>query len=340
MSNETEFYEIKAVEIFEEGTWNGDSYSQDDLDKIVMAFSETKDNLKPYLKLGHNESQKILENDGLPAAGWISNVYREGKKLLADFSNVPKKIYELIKRKAYRRVSSEIFVNIPVGGKEYPYALKAVALLGGDTPAVNSLSDILGLFTAPNFTKSFDKEAIFRRYDFDNPLLEIKKEEINNMELEKAVAEIEALKAEIVAKEESMKQFELKANETKEFAEKVQSENELLKKEKRSVAISLKVDKFIQDGKITPAQGNILTALLAETDTTKKFKIGEKEIDGTESLICEFIEAGSKEKLNTAGTSEEGKQQNTDIDTLVKEFMVKNNVSYKEALIKLASEKK
>lgn len=141
-----ETFNIDGVEIFAAGTWNGDSYTTEDLDQIVSAFKETKDKLKPYLKLGHSDKQALLAEDELPAAGWISNIKRVGEKLLADFIGIPKKIYELIKNGGYKRISSELFINAKVAGKAYDKVLKAVALLGGATPAVHNLNDLLALY--------------------------------------------------------------------------------------------------------------------------------------------------------------------------------------------------
>lgn len=159
---------IKGVEIFASGTWNNDKYTDKDLDTIVNTFQSTKELLKPYLKLGHSENQQLLAEDSLPAAGWISNVYRKGSKLLADFQDIPAKVYELIKKRAYARVSSEIFVNMKVNGKRYPYALKAVALLGGETPAVQTLDDVHALYAVDAQVLAYGKEAEVKTYAFDS----------------------------------------------------------------------------------------------------------------------------------------------------------------------------
>ena len=46
--------DIDNVEIFAAGTWNGDTYSKDDLDSIVSAYEDTKDRFNPFLKLSHD----------------------------------------------------------------------------------------------------------------------------------------------------------------------------------------------------------------------------------------------------------------------------------------------
>jgi len=98
--------DISGVEIFASGTWNGDTFTIEDVDKIINAIDATKDKIKPYLKLVHDGKQKLLQKDGYPAAGYIEKLYRVGNKLVADFVKVPKIIYDLLKTGGYRRVSS------------------------------------------------------------------------------------------------------------------------------------------------------------------------------------------------------------------------------------------
>ena len=140
-------YKQTGVEIFSVGNWNGDDYTIEDLNTMVAAFEETKQGAQPFLKLGHDPKQKLIQADGLPAAGWIERIYVRGNKLFADFTDIPKKVYDLIQAKAYKKVSSEIFWNIKVGEKTYKRMLAAVALLGADTPGVMNLNDILAMYS-------------------------------------------------------------------------------------------------------------------------------------------------------------------------------------------------
>ena len=55
--------------------------------------------------------QILAKNDGMPALGWVTGLHRDGAKLLADLNHIPKKIYELIKRRGYDRVSAEVYWN-------------------------------------------------------------------------------------------------------------------------------------------------------------------------------------------------------------------------------------
>src|SRR3990167_7323974 len=62
-----ETFSVDGVEVFAAGTWNGDEYSQEHLDGIVAAFADgLKEGIKPYLKLGHDKGQALLQKDGYP----------------------------------------------------------------------------------------------------------------------------------------------------------------------------------------------------------------------------------------------------------------------------------
>ena len=140
-------YDIKSVEIFSEGVWNKDKYNINDLHDMVSAFNNLKNGFKPYLKLGHDNKQTLMKSSGLPSIGWVENLYVKGNKLIADLHNIPKEIYKLIKAKAYRKVSCEVYWDLDVNGTKYPRVLGALALLGAETPGVLNLADILSNYS-------------------------------------------------------------------------------------------------------------------------------------------------------------------------------------------------
>ncbi len=165
--SDVETYEITGVDIFAVGKWNGDKYTVKDLDTLVDNFKKTKKDLKPYLKLGHGSKQKLLREDELPAAGLIDNLRRIGHKLVADFINMPKKVYQLIKRGAYSRVSSEIYPSVKINGEKFGLSLKAVAILGGETPAVSTLDDILTLYASCGEARVYEQGLKYKIYEVD-----------------------------------------------------------------------------------------------------------------------------------------------------------------------------
>jgi hypothetical protein len=159
--------DIPNVEILSVGSWHGQgcpssgcTFTTDDLDTIVASHAATAGSLRPPVKLGHDDDQKLLQADGYPAAGWVTNLRRTGEKLIADLVGVPKKIAELMDAGAYRTRSVELDGNIDVGGTTYSILLTGLALLGADLPAVTSLADITALYASRGLTVP-TKVAVF-----------------------------------------------------------------------------------------------------------------------------------------------------------------------------------
>lgn len=125
---------------------DGCDFTEGQLDALVDAYRATKGDLEPPVKLGHDDNQKLLQEDGYPAAGWVANLRRRGDRLYADLLNVPKKIAELIRAGAYRYVSVELNKDFEVNGAKYPLILTGLALLGADLPAVPGLGSIERLY--------------------------------------------------------------------------------------------------------------------------------------------------------------------------------------------------
>jgi len=138
--DDPELFDLGGVEIFRVGTWNGEKYTRDDLDDIVANFA--KIGFRPPVKLGHQAAS------GAPASGWVKSIRRSGEKLVADLMDLPKGIFNAIKARSFDAVSSEIFWNIKRDGKSFRRVLKAVALLGAETPAVSGLKPLRESFSA------------------------------------------------------------------------------------------------------------------------------------------------------------------------------------------------
>lgn len=126
---------IRGVEIFGAGKHNGDEYTEQDIDDMVAAFKNL--DFQPAIKVGHTKDEP-----GAPAYGWVTNLRRVGQKLVADFESMHDSVIDAIRKKSYDRVSSEIYFNLERGGKQFRRALKAVALLGADVPAVANLTPL------------------------------------------------------------------------------------------------------------------------------------------------------------------------------------------------------
>jgi len=133
--------DLRGVEVFATGVHNGDKYDEQDLDDMVEAFKRL--DFQPPLKSGHSKDEP-----GMPSLGYVANLRRQGQKLVADFTHMPQIVYDYIKDRRFNRVSAEVYWNLKRGKDSFRRALKAVALLGADIPAVAGLRPLHELFAA------------------------------------------------------------------------------------------------------------------------------------------------------------------------------------------------
>lgn len=327
--------EIKGVEIFAEGTWNGNKITTEILQNLVKAFDATKGFVRPALKLGHNPDQDLLKSDGLPAAGWVSNVYISGKKLLADFVDIPEKIFDLIKKKAYRKVSVEIFSGYTFDGITYPALLSAVALLGSDMPAVMTLSDILGRYSIDP-QKFANKEAsgkleikIFTKDLEDQDMSDVKKEDATNDEIQKTLLSFKADLDKYKGENETIK---------KEFASYKDAADKKIASLEGQVSES-ELDKFTSDltskGLLSPSMAPFVKALSGVSKA--EFSIGDKKyspqvaLEELLKLAKEVYSVNKKENSKKTDEPEGVADKAKELEKKVDDYMKENKVTYSQA---------
>jgi hypothetical protein len=260
----TQTFNISDVEIFSVGKWNGDEYTEKDLDDMIEAFDKV--GFKPPVKLGHNgDQEKELLKDGQPALGWIANIKRVGNKLLADLKEIPRALYDAFKRGNYKTVSSEIYWDYEQGGKTFPRVLRALAFLGADIPAVTDLQSISNLYSDDNGNK-------YKSYEYETK---------NNADL--------------------IKEQQTPVEETKDGAENLTKGGDKMTTKSNDDVVNDTV-KIYKD-KITELEGKIseFTVQLNDSNTEKKElkgKIGNltSEIDTAKQQLKEFVESAEKEK--------------------------------------------
>lgn len=342
---------IKGVEIFAAGKWNGDEYTVGHLDEMVRAFSETGNTYRPAIKLGHDEKQKLVQSDGLPAAGWVERIYRKGEKLLADFSDIPDKIYTLIKNRAYRRVSSEIYWNATVNGKPYGRLVGAVALLGHDLPGVECLNDIFKMYDASmGDVHCYDLDL--KRFTIEIDKSDLEKEGESKMtpeQIAKLNERLDALEkdnkkyvADLAKKEEEiadLKKFNTDAKAKLAEAEKTAEESRI----ESEVAV------LVSDKSITPAMKPFVSAFLGaekkeysvhvftkkdgkDKKSEEKFsKVGLlKEILKLHSAVAKRVNVNESSQ-NAEAEESEVEDREQELDAKIKKYAKDNDVSYKDA---------
>jgi len=240
------------VEVFSVGIWNGDAYTEGDLNEMVHAFYELQEKVKPPVKLAHDNSMHL--KDGQPSLGWVKGLKKVGDKLIATVTQVPDVLYKAITSGRYKRVSAEIYWNLKESGKVFKRVLSAVGLLGADIPAVTNLADLEAFLSMTPEAGTFEKMATYAFDVNESGEIQSEKEEVNEMD------------------EKEIKRLTDELNQAKTDLQKANDENktykaeaEALKKEKSESLKKARVDEIktfceqmVKDGKMTPAARDIL----------------------------------------------------------------------------------
>lgn len=289
-------HELKGREIFAVGVWNDMEFNEADLDDIVANFDKLKEKHNVPLKFGHNEEQDIT--DGQPAIGWVERVYKVGEKLFADFTHMPRTVFEAIQNKLYRSVSIELLFNVDSDGAKFNHVLDAVALLGSDHPAVNSLADLDALLaTRTAFTGghrvAFEtiktgKTKSFKSKTEDNELDAKEVQKIVDDAMAPVIADNVQLKADLKAEQDKTAKF------TRDKADDEKRQKEEKVKLSRQ-AVTEVLDAAVRVKTLTPAfrenyekqiglsdDERVITIDLE--DVKKMFSIDEKILDDKQGL--------------------------------------------------------
>src|SRR5712671_1063815 len=153
-------YVLKQVELMQSGVAaNGTTFDNEALQGIADAFKVLGLDGRVPLKLGHDDKQPLTS--GQPALGWCKNLRVVGDKLLGDFVDMPKVIYDAFKTGRYKQVSVELLKNVQAGTRIIPWVIDAVALLGATQPAFGSLKDLQSLTMARGNPPKHESRATF-----------------------------------------------------------------------------------------------------------------------------------------------------------------------------------
>lgn len=254
------FDELKGVDIFNSGVHKGILFSKDDITEIAKNFEKFGAVVQPPMVLGHEEdnAQELLKNTGLPAAGWVKGVRcedRDGKRfLVADFGDVPEIIAKLVEKKAYKRISAEIYADFEHDDARHGKMIRRVALLGGAIPEVKDLKDVEALHAA-------EAPVVFAFSDEGGePSKEGGEEDMAKIvELEKKNTELQ-------------KQFEAEKKKTASLTEAVTK----MQKTKDQETVALFCEARKKEGKILPKWEEMgLQRFIASLDDDKVLKFAE-----------------------------------------------------------------
>jgi acetolactate synthase small subunit len=136
--------DIEEMEVFKPGKHNGYKYTDEHIDLLVENFKKLKGQIRPKLKITHDEDQKSVA--GRAAYGDVTDVYsrivKGVKKLFVKVANVPKEVKAWILTRRFPERSIEMWPKIEVEGDTFKWVLRNVALEGADPPAVPGMEPL------------------------------------------------------------------------------------------------------------------------------------------------------------------------------------------------------
>lgn len=343
---------IKDVEIFAIGTWNEDDYTESDLDILAEAYNETRDLYQPHLKIGHNKDQSILKADDIPAAGYMKNVRRVGSKLIADFFDIPQKVYQLMERKAYKQRSCEIYWDFNFNGKIYKRFLKGCALLGAEMPGVHTLADIINFYglDTEKINEKKKPNVILKVCNFESN----EKSNITERQMNEKTKELETANETLSSEKAALEKTYKSEKEAKETAEKkysdAQEEIAKFKADKEKDNIKMYVQELETEKLVTPAMKPLIVALIGPTEkeysvntSKKKGEVVEKKYESKQAILKETLKLlAEASTVNLDENSEDVTPETGDKDALleakVQKYMTEHKVEYRDAAAAVINE--
>lgn len=264
--------ELKDVEIFEAGTWKGMKFTVEDVDRIIENFRAGV--LEPYVNIDHSPEATAEFKEAFKAQslGFVSDLRRNGKKLVADFKQVPRLLGELIQAGPLKKKSVELWKSFKsASGQLFDNVLEAVTFTG-KVPAVNTLSEYVALFKQEGVQgkgegvgeiMSFSNEDYTQETDMEN--VTIPKAEYDALvQKAKALDELMSKKAgeaEMKCGPEEVGKMKLTIDEQTKLIATLQAQADELTKLKADTA-KAEAERFIethiQEGRVLPKHKDFL----------------------------------------------------------------------------------
>lgn len=240
-------------------------YCADDLKQCAANYAA--ETFKAPLVLGHPDT-------GAPAYGWVESLETDGNNLYANVSTIDPLLKNAVAVGAYKNLSASFYLeDSPFNPKPGALYLRHVGILGAEPPAIKDLEPL-------SFKETADDYLVF--YEKENSMPEIEKNEA--LTVEKNDSAPTATPAETAAPaavdfgEYETQIAALKTQVQSLTAEKdaaLQQVKDLQTAERRKAHADF-TERLIQDGKLAPAQADVVVATLeALSETAVNFGEGE-----------------------------------------------------------------
>ena len=327
---------MKYFEVFKAGTYPQGKFTKKEIAQIAKNYDQTF--CEAPITIDHQQSG--------PAYGWVDDVKADGEKLKVSFKEVPKEFEQAVNDGKYKKVSVELYRNLDGKGAY----LKAVSFLGAAMPQVKGL-EAIKFMEAESDTYEFEgvnednEPEKFSEQDIEDlkkQVSDLETQVANFRENNKKLETIKSLKDKISALNDEVATFKEKAQGKEEIEKELSDIKNSIKKREFEEFIEKQIDKGI----LVPANKNVVLSVLQELDNVKKFGEDSAVITDFKSFIeslpnqIKYGELATKERQADQTDEDVEKFANADEDSLqvfkeAKALAAKNNISFKEALLKL-----
>lgn len=327
---------MKYFEVFKAGTYPQGKFTKKEIAQIAKNYDPTF--CEAPITIDHQQSG--------PAYGWVDDVKADGEKLKVSFKEVPKEFEQAVNDGKYKKVSVELYRNLDGKGAY----LKAVSFLGAAMPQVKGL-EAIKFMEAESDTYEFEgvnednEPEKFSEQDIEDlkkQVSDLETQVANFRENNKKLETIKSLKDKISALNDEVATFKEKAQGKEEIEKELSDIKNSIKKREFEEFIEKQIDKGI----LVPANKNVVLSVLQELDNVKKFGEDSAVITDFKSFIeslpnqIKYGELATKERQADPTDEDVEKFANADEDSLqvfkeAKALAAKNNISFKEALLKL-----
>lgn len=327
---------MKFFEVFRAGKYPQGEFTKKEVAEIAKNYDPKF--CEAPITIDHEQSG--------PAYGWVDVAKAEGDILKVSFKDTPKEFQDDVNSGKYKKVSVELYKNLEGKG----HYLKAVSFLGAAIPQVKGLEPIKFKEGESEFFE-FEVETVEDTENFSAEEIEDLRKQVSDLETQIAKYKQKDQKIETI---KSLKEkISALTNEVSTFKEKAEGK-EAIEQELNDIKTTLKnkefedfIEKQINAGKLVPANKNVVLSVLQELDNVKKFGEDSQVVSDFKEFIeslpkqITFDETATKSK-HSNGRNDDDKFANADEDSLeifkqAKELAAKENITFKEALLKLDS---
>jgi hypothetical protein len=205
--------------IFKAGKYPQGDFNKERVQRMVDAYDPER-GLEAPVVIGHRYYAE--SDEGQFAHGWVKALRMDGAgKVYADVPDFSAEVKRAIAEKKLRYMSAEIYEFDKVDAERAPY-LKAIALLGRDTPAVAGakLPSLFAFIAGGGLSVNEDERiaAFTRKIDKEEALL------FSGVEQEETVDKVAELEAELAASKAQVAAFQQEREELRIAGRKAEAE--------------------------------------------------------------------------------------------------------------------